>query len=38
MEMMMEIAKNMKCDARKMEKEVTILHNTTSRPLPSGIE
>jgi hypothetical protein len=38
MEMMMEIAKNMQCDARKMAKEVTILYNTTSRPLPSGTE
>jgi hypothetical protein len=34
MEMMMEMAKNMQCDARKMEKEVTI-YNITSRPLPS---
>jgi hypothetical protein len=35
MEMMMEMAKKMQCDARKMEKEVTILYNITSRPLPS---
>lgn len=38
MEMMMEIAKNMQGDARKMEKKVTILYNTTSRPLPAGTE
>lgn len=38
MEMMMEIAKNMQCDVRKMKKEVTILYNTTSRPLPSQTE
>lgn len=38
MEMMMEIAKNMQCDARKMEKEVTVLYNTTSQPLPSATE
>jgi hypothetical protein len=38
MEMMMEIAKYMKRDATKMEKEVTISHKTTSRPFPSGIE
>jgi len=38
MEMMMEIAKNMQCDARKIEKEVMILYNTTSQPLPSGTE
>jgi len=38
MEMMMEIAKNMQCDTRKMEKEVTTLYNTTSRSLPSGTE
>jgi hypothetical protein len=38
MEMMMEIAKNMQCDARRMEKEVTTLYNTTSRSLLSGTE
>jgi len=38
MEMMMEIAKNKLCDARKMEKEVMILYNTRSQRLPSGKE